>query len=265
VSAREKQDSTPGLYRERHRPQVHFTPPINWLNDPNGMVYYNGLYHLFYQYNPADKVWSDMSWGHATSRDLIHWQHRPVALYSQADGLGYIFSGSAVVDWYNTTGLKRGEHPPLVAMFTQSSRHNVQVQSLAYSVDGGDNWRMYEHNPVLANPGIEDFRDPKVFWSARHQTWIMVLAAGRQVKIYRSANLFEWQHCSDFTGGDLTGVWECPDLFPLLDEVTGETRWVMLVSMNPGGPNGGSGTQYFVGDFDGYGFCTSHDQVLWLD
>ncbi len=257
----------PTLYAERHRPQFHFSPPQNWINDPNGMVYYAGVYHLFYQYNPTDKAWSDMNWGHATSTDLVHWSHKPVALHSEPDGLGYIFSGSAVVDWNNTSGLQQGDHPPLVALFTHCSRHNTQVQSLAYSIDGGENWLLYEHNPVLPNQGIEDFRDPKVFWYERGSKWIMALAAGQIIQFYRSGNLIDWDYCSDFGAGigAQGGVWECPDLIPLTVPGTGETKWVLLVSINPGGTNPGSATQYFIGDFDGRAFRHDHTEILWAD
>ncbi|MBR9911429.1 MAG: glycoside hydrolase family 32 protein [Gammaproteobacteria bacterium] len=252
-------------YREHHRPQFHFSPRENWINDPNGMLYYNGLYHLFYQYNPSDKAWSNMHWGHATSRDLLHWEERPVALHAEPEGLGYIYSGSAVVDWHNTTGLQQGEHPPLVAMFTHSSKWNRQVQSLAYSVDGGDNWQMYAHNPVLENPDLEDFRDPKLFWCEQQQGWVMVLAAGREVQIFRSANLKDWRYCSSFSAGAMGGVWECPDLFPLRVGDSELSKWVLLLSINPGGPNGGSATQYFIGNFDGEHFHADDDEVRWLD
>lgn len=260
-------EQTAKLYREKHRPQFHFTPAENWLNDPNGMVFYNGVYHLFYQYNPSDKVWGDMNWAHASSTDLVYWAHRPVALHSERDGLGYIFSGSAVVDWRNTSGLQNGDHPPLVAMFSQSSKHDHQVQSLAYSVDGGDHWMMYPHNPVIANPGIDDFRDPKIFWHDRSEHWVMVLAAGQCIQFYRSKNLIEWGHLYDFREnfGASVGVWECPDLFPLTLKRSGAQQWVLLASLNPGDPGRGSPMQYFIGDFDGQTFRPDHTEMLWLD
>ncbi|NNC99729.1 MAG: glycoside hydrolase family 32 protein, partial [Gammaproteobacteria bacterium] len=259
--------STPPRYREKHRPQVHFTPPENWMNDPNGMVYFEGLYHLFYQYNPSDKVWNDMHWGHATSSDLITWEHRPVALHSEPAGLGFIFSGCAVVDWNNTSGFGVDNKPPLVAIFTHSSTTADQVQSLAYSNDSGDNWTVYSGNPILGNHGIADFRDPKVFWDDRSDCWVMVLAAGPVVKFYRSADLRGWEHFHDFGEGVGAhgGVWECPDLFQLEIENSQQKKWVLIVSMNPGGPNGGSATQYFIGDFDGERFVQAHSEILWLD
>ncbi len=257
----------PVRYRERHRPGFHFTPPENWINDPNGLIHHDGLYHLFYQYNPHDKVWGSMHWGHAVSEDLLHWRHRPVALQAEPDNLGFIFSGSAVVDRGNTSGFGIGGHPPLVAVFTHHSRYDVQVQSLAYSTDGGSTWTMYDDNPVIANPGVPDFRDPKVFLDNRFGYWTMALAVGDRVSFYRSPNLKEWRHLSDFVrgAGMDAGEWECPDLFRLPVRGTGESRWVLLVSLNPGGPNGGSATQYFVGDFDGTRFVAEHDEPLWMD
>ena len=257
----------PNLFGEKHRPQFHFSPKVNWMNDPNGMVYYNGKYHLFYQYNPGDKVWGDMNWGHASSSDLLHWHHHEPALISEADGLGYIFSGSAVVDWKNTSGLQQTAHPPLVALFTHSSRYDHQVQSLAFSVDGGESWQKYSHNPVIKNPGITDFRDPKVIWHPSTNSWIMTLAAGHEIKLYRSSNLLTWQHISDFGQGYGAhgGTWECPDFFPLNIANSVQQKWILLVSLNPGGPNKGSATQYFIGEFNGTRFVHQHAEILWLD
>jgi fructan beta-fructosidase len=262
-----KHSNIPALFQEKNRPQVHFTPKVNWLNDPNGMVYYAGKYHLFYQYNPGDKVWGDMNWGHAVSEDLIHWQHRRPAIMSDADGHGYIFSGCAVVDWHNTTGLQDGEHPPLVALFTHSNRYDQQKQSAAYSLDGGDNWHVYSKNPIIENPNIPDFRDPKVIWHTPSQAWIMTLAAGQKIMFYRSHNLLDWEYLSDFGSGYGAhgGVWECPDFFPLKIEGSDEEKWVLLVSINPGGPNKGSATQYFIGEFDGTAFRHQHVEILWMD
>ena len=245
-------------YTEAHRPQIHFSPETQWMNDPNGMVYYEGEYHLFYQYHPESTVWGPMHWGHAVSRDLVHWEHLPIGIYP--DSLGTIFSGSAVVDWNNTTGFGEGKQPPLIAIFTQHS-HELeragsdlfQTQGIAFSTDKGRTWTKYEGNPVIPNPGIRDFRDPKVHWHEESQQWVMIFAAWDRVRIYTSPNLKEWEFASEF-GADIGthgGVWECPDLFPLQIEGAEEERWVMLVSINPGGPNGGSATQYFVGDFDG--------------
>jgi beta-fructofuranosidase/levanase/fructan beta-fructosidase len=245
-------------FTEKHRPQYHFTPPSQWMNDPNGMVYYEGEYHLFYQYYPDSNVWGPMHWGHAISKDMISWEHLPIALYP--DDLGYIFSGSAVVDWKNTSGLGTEENPPLIAIFTyhdpkgwESGAIDFQTQGMAFSLDKGRTWTKYENNPVLPNPGIADFRDPKVTWHEPSQKWIMTLAVWDHVSFYSSPNLIDWEKESDFglEWGSHAGVWECPDLFEMRVEGSEEKRWVLLVSINPGGPQGGSATQYFIGDFDG--------------
>lgn len=277
--------AAPELYQERHRPQVHFSPKEKWMNDPNGMVFFAGEYHLFYQYYPDSTVWGPMHWGHAISKDLVHWEHLPIALYP--DSLGYIFSGSAVVDWKNTSGFGSEENPPLIAIFTyhdiegeRAKTTTFQSQAIAYSNDKGRTWTKYEGNPVVPNPGIRDFRDPKVIWDEHSEQWVMVFAAQDQVKIYGSKNLKEWQHLSDFgkEHGSHAGVWECPDLFPLYLAEEDKIYWVLLLSINPGGPNGGSATQYFVGDFDGKQFIlderfqsqvakreSGKEQAVWLD
>ncbi len=259
-------------YTEQNRLQYHFSPMKHWMNDPNGLVWFEGEYHLFYQYYPDSTVWGPMHWGHAVSTDLVHWKNLPVALYP--DSLGYIFSGSAVIDNNNTSGLQSGDYPPMIAVFTQHSekrlkegRPDYQNQSLAYSNDKGRTFKKYSGNPVLANPGEKDFRDPKVMWMEDFKKWVMVLAAGQKVEFYSSYNLLKWEHMSDFgTGmGAHGGVWECPDLFPI--NYDGSKKWVLLVSINPGGPNGGSATQYFTGDFDGTKFIPDlrKDSVTWLD
>ena len=259
-------------YNEKNRLQYHFSPEKHWMNDPNGLVWFEGEYHLFYQYYPDSTVWGPMHWGHAVSNDLVHWKNLPIALYP--DSLGYIFSGSAVIDRNNSSGLQSGDFPPMIAVFTQHSekrlkegRTDYQNQSIAYSNDKGRTFKKYDHNPVIKNPGEKDFRDPKVIYIDDLDKWVMVLAAGQKVEFYSSANLLKWQHMSDFgTGlGAHGGVWECPDLFPLAYGDT--TKWVLLVSINPGGPNGGSATQYFTGDFDGTEFIpdNSGDTVSWLD
>ena len=257
----------PAVYTEHNRPTVHFSPPKNWLNDPNGLVYYDGVYHLFYQYNPNDIVWNDMHWGHATSSDLLHWVHHPIALTPDPDGLGYIFSGCALVDWNNSSGLGAANKPPLIALFTHSSTTGEQVQSLAYSNDSGTTWEQYSANPVLPNLGNSDFRDPKVFWDEQSNHWVMVVASGSLIQFFHSGNLIEWTHFFDFgeCSGAHGGTWECPDLFPLNMPGTQDQKWILLVSLNPGGPNGGSGTQYFIGDFDGQRFTPDHSDVRWLD
>ncbi len=265
--------NTRAQYDEPHRPQLHFSPPANWMNDPNGMVYHNGEYHLFYQYYPNDTVWGPMHWGHAISRDLIHWQNLPIAL--KPDNLGYVFSGSAVVDKQNSSGLGTKNNPPLVAMFTyhlmegeKAGRKDFQYQGIAYSGDNGRTWTKYKKNPVIPNTeNIKDFRDTKVFWHDATQKWVVVLAAGNHVRFYTSSDLKNWKIESEFgkNDGSHGGVWECPDLFPL--KINGKTKWVLLLSINPGGINGGSATQYFIGNFDGKTFINdnSADTTLWFD
>lgn len=252
---------------EGHRPQFHFSPKEKWMNDPNGLVYHKGVYHLFYQYYPNSTVWGPMHWGHATSKDLLNWKHQPVALYP--DSLGYIFSGSAVVDVNNTAGFGKGA---MVSIFThhnhkgeQEKRNNFQNQSIAYSLDDGKTWTKYTGNPVLKNPGIVDFRDPKVMWFEKENKWVMTLATKDRITFYSSPDLKNWNKESEFgeTLGAHGGVWECPDLFPLT--LNGKKVWVLLVSINPGGPNGGSATQYFIGDFDGKTFTPFETETKWID
>ncbi len=255
---------------EVHRPQVHFSPKENWINDPNGMVYHKGIYHLFFQYHPYSSVWGPMHWGHATSRDMIHWKREPIAIYP--DSLGTIFSGSAVVDKNNTSGFGKNGQLPLVAIFThhdpkgeKAGRNDFQNQSIAYSLDNGKTWKKYAQNPVLKNPGITDFRDPKVMWYEPDKKWIMTLATKDDITFYSSPDLKNWKKESEFGKGIGAhgGVWECPDLFPLDDN--GKKVWVLIVNLNPGGPNKGSATQYFLGDFDGENFSPFNTNVKWLD
>lgn len=245
-------------YTERYRPQYHFTPAENWMNDPNGLVYYNGDYHLFYQYNPFGDTWGHMSWGHAVSRDLMHWEELPVAL-PEEDGV-MIFSGSAVVDWNNTSGFGTEDNPPMVAIYTGAHAEG-QDQRIAYSTDSGRTWTKYEGNPVL-DLGLSDFRDPKVFWYEPEEKWVMVVALPLdfKVQLYASEDLKEWTHLSDFgPAGAVTGIWECPDLFELpVDGDSDHTRWVLQVDLNPGHIAGGSGGQYFIGHFDGTTFTAEN-------
>ncbi|WP_435578972.1 glycoside hydrolase family 32 protein [Gilvibacter sp.] len=261
-------------YDEPYRLQYHFSPPAKWMNDPNGLVYNDGVYHLFYQYYPEDIVWGPMHWGHATSTDMVHWENKPIALYPDEHGL--IFSGSAVVDHDNTSGFGKDGVAPLVAIFTyhlmegeKAGRTDFQTQGIAYSLDNGDSWTKYEGNPVIGNEGIKDFRDPKVFWDKDTEQWVMILVAGDHAKFYKSPNLKDWELMSEFgkDQGAHGGVWECPDLFPLdhPDPDHYAKKWVLLISMNPGAPNGGSGTQYFIGDWDGEKFNTDQEEPLWLD
>lgn len=243
---------------EKFRPQYHFTPPANWMNDPNGMVYYAGEYHLFYQHHPDSTVWGPMHWGHAVSKDMLNWEHLPIALYP--DELGTIFSGSAVVDWNNTSGFGSKTNPPMVAIFTYHDSESekvgntdFQTQGIAYSLDKGRTWTKYSKNPVLKNPGKVVFRDPKVSWHEASQKWVMVLAQGDNIGFYSSTNLKDWVTESSFgqEWGAHGGVWECPDLIKVKITGTNEYKYVLIVSVMPGAPNGGSGTQYFIGDFDG--------------
>jgi fructan beta-fructosidase len=252
------------------RPVSHFSPQRNWMNDPNGLVFADGVYHLFFQYHPDGLTWGPMHWGHATSRDLRHWDEQPIALYP--DDLVMIFSGSIVIDWDNTSGLGSGGKAPWVAIFThhdplkEKAGGNVhQYQSIAYSLDDGFSWTKYAGNPVLPNPGIKDFRDPKVFWHGETQRWVMSLAAGDRILFYSSPDLKNWALESEFGGFDIaTGnVVECPDLVAL--DFEGRKRWVLIVSVVTDAPNGGSGTRYVVGDFDGHRFVPEHQDVRWLD
>ncbi|MEM8847279.1 MAG: glycoside hydrolase family 32 protein [Bacteroidota bacterium] len=268
----EKRIDPPSAYSEMYRPQYHFSPEEKWMNDPNGLVYHDSIYHLFYQYYPDDIVWGPMHWGHAISTDMMHWEHKPIALYPDEHGL--IFSGSAVVDTNNTSGFAQNGETPLVAMFTyhlmegeKAGRNDFQTQGIAYSLDNGETWEKYEGNPVIGNSGIKDFRDPKVFWHGESEQWIMVLVAGNHAKFYSSPNLKDWKYLSDFGKGQGAhgGVWECPDLFALPVEGTEEQKWVLIISINPGAPNGGSGTQYFVGEFDGKRFTSDQREPKWLD
>lgn len=244
---------------ETYRPDFHFSANHGWINDPNGMVYHNGEYHLFYQYNPYGSRWANMHWGHAVSKDMVSWEHLPFGL--APDSLGAIFSGSAVIDKNNTAGFGKDA---LVAIYTSAGR--IQTQSIAYSLDNGRTFTTYEANPVLSDLNYPDFRDPKVFWHTSTNQWIMVLATGQTITFYGSKDLKEWNTLSEFGEGIGAhgGVWECPDLFPLT--YNGRTKWVLFVSINPGGPNGGSATQYFIGDFDGKTFRPDPlPYPIWLD
>lgn len=253
-----------------YRPLFHFTPAKGWMNDPNGMIYLNGQHHLFFQHYPDGTVWGPMHWGHATSSDLVQWKEQPIALYP--DSIGMIFSGSAVLDKNNTSGLGRSGIAPLVAIYTQhnmpgekAGRTDFQNQSIAYSLDEGKTWTKYAGNPVLKTPNLKDFRDPKVIWHEPTQKWIMNLAVADHVEFYSSPNLINWTKESEI-GKNLFahgGVWECPDLLSF--NHFGKTIWVLLVSMNPVGPNGGSATQYIVGDFDGHEFKPYTTDIKWMD
>ena len=265
---------------ELYRPNFHFTPKKGWMNDPNGMFFYNGYYHLYFQHYPDGTTWGPMHWGHAISTDLFNWKEQPIALYP--DDLGYIFSGSVVVDYENTSGFGADGKIPIIAIFTshdpkkeKTGEIDVENQSIAYSLDEGLTWTKYKDNPVLKNPGARDFRDPKVSWDKQRKRWTMVLAAGQEIQFYISKDLKSWNKLTSFGEGigNHGGVWECPDFFQLPVIGSSEKKWVLLVSINPGGPNTGSATQYFVGDFDGSNFVldesfnreTDKEQGFWVD
>lgn len=238
------------------RPKIHFTPPVMWMNDPNGMVYENGNYHLFYQHNPFACTHGPMYWGHAVSRDLVKWEHKPIALYP--DELGVVFSGSCVYDKDNVSGLGTLKNPPIIAMYT--SHGETEQQSIAYSIDG-EHFEKYYCNPVIANPGIPDFRDPKMFWNPVKNCWSVVIAAGDRAVFYASENLKDWEKTGEFgqTENRLAGVWECPDMFSL--RCQDEEKWVLIASMTAPVEDGGWNTQYFVGEFDGDKFiCTQQTE-----
>lgn len=247
-------------YNEQFRPSYHFSAPYGWMNDPNGMVYYAGEWHLFYQNNPYGTRWQNMSWGHAVSKDLLTWEHLPVALYP--DSLGAIFSGCAVVDETNSAGFQTGHEKTLLAFYTQN-RHDGQWQSLAYSNDKGRTWTKYNKNPILKKANTPDFRDPKVIWYAPAKKWIMVLAVGNHAEFYSSTNAIDWSFESEFGAnyGSHDGVWECPDLLPFGD------KWVLLISNDRISNERHSATQYFVGSFDGRSFTcnTAPHEQHWLD
>ncbi len=248
-----------------YRPNIHFTPPVMWTNDPNGMVYVNGIYHLFYQHYPEAPNWGPMHWGHAVSRDLLHWKHMPMALYP--DELGMIFSGSCVYDRENTSGYGTKEKPPIVAVYTNHGRHGLEQQSIAYSTDGIHFEKSYQ-NPVIPNPGISDFRDPKAFYNPVKNCWSLVLAAGDRVHFYKSEDLKRWEKTGEFgpEGNLASGVWECPDLFQVEAE-DGRKLWVLIVSMTTTTEDGRCRTQYFLGDFDGDKFILQQkeEEPLWMD
>ena len=246
---------------EKYRPVFHHTPQYGWMNDPNGMFYHDGVYHLYYQFNPYGSMWGNMHWGHSSSRDLVNWEHHPVAI--APDQWGTIFSGSAVVDKDNTSGFGKNA---VVAMYTSCSL--TQKQSIAYSLDGGVTFTKYEGNPVIQAP--QECRDPKVFWNEETGCWNCVLVSPLEYEawIYSSSDLKNWKKESEFGGhGNVSAIWECPDLFKVSDPATGESKWVLLININPGRPAGGSATQYFVGDFDGKTFTcdTAPEVVNWLD
>lgn len=251
--------------KESFRPVYHHTPAYGWMNDPNGMFYKDGVYHLYFQYNPYGSVWGNMHWGHSTSTDLMHWKFEGCAIVP--DAWGAIFSGSCVVDHENTAGFGK---EAVVAFYTSAKSTpwgDIQMQSMAYSLDNGKTFTKYEGNPILTS-SEKDFRDPKVFWYAPGKHWVMILAVGQHMEIYSSINLKEWKKESEFGAmqGAHGGVWECPDLVEIPVEGTREKKWVLICNLNPGGPFGGSAAQYFVGSFDGKKFVNeSPTQTKWMD
>lgn len=263
------------------RPAVHLTAEKNWLNDPNGLVYHDGTYHAFYQYNPRGNSWGNMSWGHSTSKDLVHWEQQPVAM--EASPQEEIFSGSIVMDKNNASGLGTAQNPPMVALYTSAYGKNgalpqgSQAQSVAFSVDNGSTWQKYKGNPVLnLAPTNNNFRDPKITWYEPGRYWVMttVVADAQVVKMFKSTDLLHWDFLSDFSGvGAQGGLWEVPELVQMDVEDSTAKKWVMLLSINPGGIAGGSGMQYFVGEFDGTRFTAENaapadaplSESQWLD
>ena len=246
---------------EKHRPLYHHTPQYGWMNDPNGMFYKDGVWHLCYQYNPYGSQWENLSWGHSTSTDLINWKAEPTAL--EPDALGMMFSGCCVVDKNNTAGFGKDA---IIALYTTAGAR--QTQSLAYSTDGGKTFTKYADNPIITS-NVPDFRDPHVFWNAEAGFWNMILAAGQQMSIYSSKDLKEWKHESDFGAeyGNHVGVWECPDLMKMNVKGTNKDKWMLICNINPGGPFGGSATQYFIGQFDGHKFTCEDEpsEIKWMD
>ncbi|MBR7086696.1 MAG: DUF4980 domain-containing protein [Prevotella sp.] len=247
-------DSFDTANREKFRPQYHHSPAYGWMNDPNGMFYKDGVWHLYYQWNPYGSQWENMTWGHSTSRDLIHWEAQPAAI--EPDALGSIFSGSCVVDEKNNR---------VVAFYTSAGERS-QMQSMAISTDNGKTFSKFKGNPVLVSKQ-EDFRDPKCFWNPDINKWNLIVAVGQEMRIYTSDNLTDWNYESAF-GTDYgchDGVWECPDLMKMPVRDTGKQKWMLICNINPGGPFGGSATQYFIGDFDGRKFTCEHKDTRWMD
>lgn len=247
--------------REQYRPVYHHTPAYGWMNDPNGMFYKDGVWNLYFQHNPYGSQWENMTWGHSTSTDLVHWKFQgdPV----QPDALGTVFSGSAVVDKENTSGFGKGA---VIALYTSAGEN--QTQSMVYSTDNGKTFTKYEGNPIITS-NVPDFRDPHMFWNEDIKKWNMIMAVGQHMEIYSSDNLKDWKYESSFGEkyGNHGGVWECPDLMKMKVRGTDKEKWMLICNINPGGPFGGSATQYFVGDFDGHKFtCDSKPEVTkWMD
>ena len=261
-------DSLPEQPADTYRAPDHFAPRYGWMNDPNGLIYHEGKYHLYYQYNPYGAKWGNMHWGHATTTDFLHWREHQPAL--RRDTLGHIFSGSAICDTLGVAGFGKGA---LLAFYTAHQfvgEKQWQAQCLAYSTDGGQSYTKYEGNPILtAADGVQDFRDPKVFWYAPRHSWYMIVSADKEMRFFRSEDLKRWEYVSAFGEGygARPNQFECPDFFQLTDETTGKEKWVMIVNINPGCAFGGSATEYFVGTFDGKEFVpeTAPEIAHWLD
>ena len=255
------------LIPETYRPSYHHAPERGWMNDPNGLFFKDGVWHLYYQYNPYGSMWGNMHWAHSTSTDLVHWQQQPVSL--APDAWGTMFSGSCVVDHNNTAGFGKDA---IISMYTSSRPTpfggDVQAQCIAYSNDGGKTFTKYVGNPVITDEK-KDFRDPHVFWNEEAGFWNMILAAGQEMQIYSSANLKDWKYESSFGHeyGNHGGVWECPDLMKMKVRGTDKEKWMLICNINPGGPFGGSATQYFIGEFDGHKFICEDDpsETKWMD
>ena len=255
------------LIPEKYRPSYHHAPERGWMNDPNGLFFKDGVWHLYYQYNPYGSMWGNMHWAHSTSTDLLHWQQQPVAL--APDAWGTMFSGSCVVDHNNTAGFGKDA---IISMYTSSRPTpfggDVQAQCIAYSNDGGKTFTKYVGNPVITDEK-KDFRDPHVFWNEEAGFWNMILAAGQEMQIYSSANLKDWKYESSFGHeyGNHGGVWECPDLMKMKVRGTDQEKWMLICNINPGGPFGGSATQYFIGQFDGHKFTCEDEpsETKWMD
>lgn len=270
--AQNKPDQKPQS-SESYRPRIHFSPSTGWMSDPNGLVYHDGEYHLCYQHIPVGSS-NGTHWGHAVSRDLLRWEHLPVAL--APDSLGFIFSGCSVFDQQNTSGLGTKENPPLIALFTyhdpiiERNGGNAESQAIAYSLDKGRTWTKYAKNPVLRNPGIKDFRDPKVIWDTQTGQWLMALACGENIQFYTSKDCINWTFLSQFGQGKGShmGPWECPDFFPLQVQGSSETKYVLIVSvvdLSDTPQRLTTATQYFIGDFDGKTFTSNQEETLWID
>ena len=255
------------LIPEKYRPSYHHAPGRGWMNDPNGLFFKDGVWHLYYQYNPYGSMWGNMHWAHSTSTDLLHWQQQPVAL--APDAWGTMFSGSCVVDHNNTAGFGKDA---IISMYTSSRPTpfggDVQAQCIAYSNDGGKTFTKYVGNPVITDEK-KDFRDPHVFWNEEAGFWNMILAAGQEMQIYSSANLKDWKYESSFGHeyGNHGGVWECPDLMKMKVRGTDKEKWMLICNINPGGPFGGSAAQYFIGQFDGHKFTCEDEpsETKWMD